>query len=673
MDSGQLATQTAQGAPAGPRIPDRGRARGEETYLDLLLANTPNALLLLDSDGRVAYCSEKFRNLAGIETQNSLEGLHFREAYRTFASGAFVDHAERLFETAKKGRSIQTDVAIKFPGTGETRSYTVHYTPLLDRDGAFAGVQILCHDVTELQTETDDFTRLMLDATPLPCSMWDMDGSMITVNLHTLQLFGFARRSDRPLFAAMMELGPERQDDGTATVEKIRAVIQKVLRTGYEQTEFLFRTAGGEPLPLEISLIRIPWRNGYRIVTYLKDLRIIRAERQKAREAEERIRSMLNSMPLACSLWDDHENVLDCNDAALRIFGLASVEEYRKHILNLSPEFQGDGVPSREAMNEKVRKALETGYQQFEWTHRDMKGELFPVETTIVRIPLTQGWQVAIYARDLRDIKAQEAATRKADERMRLMLDVIPMACIFLDDTGECIDCNASTPKFFGMKSKEEFLAHPLEWMPEYQPDGRHSQTEKRRLVQEVLKTGSKHFEWIHRIAGEDAPTAVWLGRVEWNNMFSVAAYIRDLRDQKAAEEKAREADRRSREMEVQTLAARAASEAKSSFLATMSHEIRTPLNAIIGLSEIELQKDIPEDTRADLEKIYRSGSNLLGIINDVLDISRIETGNLELVPEAYDIPDLINDTVQLNVIRIGLTTMALGFTQPLTVMSTRN
>jgi PAS domain-containing protein len=123
----------------------------------------------------------------------------------------------------------------------------------------------------------------------------------------------------------------------------------------------LFKTVSGDPLPLEISLIRIPWRNSYRIVTYLKDLRVIRAERQKAREAEERIRAMLNSTPLACSLWDDHENVLDCNEAALRIFGLASVEDYRKHIVSLSPEFQSDGEPSRETMNKRVRAAIETG------------------------------------------------------------------------------------------------------------------------------------------------------------------------------------------------------------------------------------------------------------------------------------------------------------------------
>ncbi|MCL2269844.1 MAG: ATP-binding protein [Treponema sp.] len=99
---------------------------------------------------------------------------------------------------------------------------------------------------------------------------------------------------------------------------------------------------------------------------------------------------------------------------------------------------------------------------------------------------------------------------------------------------------------------------------------------------------------------------------------------------------------------------AEAASRSKSAFLATMSHEIRTPLNAIIGLSDIELQNEHPEDTRTNIEKIHTSGENLLSIINDILDISKIETGNLTLNPVDYDLPSLVNDTVQLNIVRVG-------------------
>ena len=99
---------------------------------------------------------------------------------------------------------------------------------------------------------------------------------------------------------------------------------------------------------------------------------------------------------------------------------------------------------------------------------------------------------------------------------------------------------------------------------------------------------------------------------------------------------------------------AEAASRSKSQFLATMSHEIRTPLNAIIGLSDIELQKNLPADTRINLEKVRNSGGNLLSIINDILDISKIETGNFKMIPVDYDMPSLINDTVQLNIVRIG-------------------
>ena len=91
----------------------------------------------------------------------------------------------------------------------------------------------------------------------------------------------------------------------------------------------------------------------------------------------------------------------------------------------------------------------------------------------------------------------------------------------------------------------------------------------------------------------------------------------------------------------------------KSNFLATMSHEIRTPLNAILGMTEIQMQNNShPPATSEAFMKINNSGNLLLNIINDILDLSKIEAGKLELVPVKYEVSSLINDIIQLNYIR---------------------
>jgi len=97
------------------------------------------------------------------------------------------------------------------------------------------------------------------------------------------------------------------------------------------------------------------------------------------------------------------------------------------------------------------------------------------------------------------------------------------------------------------------------------------------------------------------------------------------------------------------------ANKAKSAFLSTMSHEIRTPMNAILGITEIQLHNDkLDDNVRDALGKIYVSGDMLLGIINDILDLSKIEAGRLELIPAKYEIASFISDTAQLNMMRIG-------------------
>jgi len=110
----------------------------------------------------------------------------------------------------------------------------------------------------------------------------------------------------------------------------------------------------------------------------------------------------------------------------------------------------------------------------------------------------------------------------------------------------------------------------------------------------------------------------------------------------------------RTRELEEQTAIAVQANRVKSEFLAVMSHEIRTPLNAVIGFSELELKNKRRESSHDNIMRIHQSGSYLLGIINNILDISKIESGNVELVISEYDTAQMISDTVNLNLVRIG-------------------
>ncbi|MCL2801871.1 MAG: ATP-binding protein [Treponema sp.] len=236
-----------------------------------------------------------------------------------------------------------------------------------------------------------------------------------------------------------------------------------------------------------------------------------------------------------------------------------------------------------------------------------------------------------------------EIEKREAEERTRIMIDAAPFCAIFWDKNLGLIDCNNEAVKMFDLSSKQEFIEKFTKLSPEYQPDGISSREKGTALVGKALEEGYSRFEWMHqKLDGEPIPSEVTCVRVKHKGEFTVTEYIRDLREQKAVM-----AEMRKAEIAVES------SKAKSDFLAKMSHEIRTPMNAILGITEIQLQDtSLSLITKDALERIYNSADLLLGIINDILDLSKIEAGKLEIIPVQYDIASLIHDTVQLNIMR---------------------
>jgi len=359
--------------------------------------------------------------------------------------------------------------------------------------------------------------------------------------------------------------------------------------------------------------------------------------------AEERTQIMLDATPLCANFWNSKIENIDCNKEALKLFGLATKKEYLDNFFKLSPEYQPDGRVSKDKAIESIKKAFEDGYFRCEWMHRTFKGELIPCEVTLVRVQQKKETIVCGYTRDLREIKTMMSKMREADECTQILFDATPLSSFMVDKKLKIIECNQEIVRLFGLREKKEFIEKMYDFFPEYQPSGESSQERLIEYFDEAFDEGNCHFEWMHqKLDGEQIPTEVSLVRVKFRGEYAVAGFIRDLRELKtmiAEMQKAKIAEE--------------SSKAKSDFLAKMSHEIRTPMNAILGITEIQLQdKSIPITTKEALERIYNSGDLLLGIINDILDLSKIEAGKLELHIMQYDIASLIHDSVKLNVLR---------------------
>jgi signal transduction histidine kinase/CheY-like chemotaxis protein/HPt (histidine-containing phosphotransfer) domain-containing protein len=242
---------------------------------------------------------------------------------------------------------------------------------------------------------------------------------------------------------------------------------------------------------------------------------------------------------------------------------------------------------------------------------------------------------------------------REVHRRTKLMMDATPMCSMLWDRNGNIFDCNEESVKKFGLKSRQDFLERFFEFSPQFQPNGQLSSAEARMWISKTFEEGRCCFEWVHQLLdGTLFPCEMTLVRVSYDDGYIVAAYARDLQEHKKM---MAETLRLQRELEAALEEAQEANRAKSDFLASMSHEMRTPMNAIICLSELMLSDDlVMGEVRENLDKIYNAGVTLLSIINDILDISKIESGKFEIIPVEYDLPSFINDTVTLNIMRIG-------------------
>jgi len=204
------------------------------------------------------------------------------------------------------------------------------------------------------------------------------------------------------------------------------------------------------------------------------------------------------------------------------------------------------------------------------------------------------------------------------------------------------IDCNEVAVKMMGYDSKDDLMKCPAFLSPKYQPDGQSSIEKAKKMIDACLHDGGNVFEWVHQKQdGSDFWVEVVLTKLEYEGEPIIYVSLHDISSQKqlfADNEKSKDD-------------AIKANLAKSEFLTSMSHELRTPLNAILGFGQLlESDSDAPlsEDQKESVNYIISSGNHLLTLINDVLELSAIEAGQLKLSIENIPLSNVIADSLSL-------------------------
>ena len=484
----------------------------------------------------------------------------------------------------------------------------------------------------------------------------DEHARILEANDRAVSAYGYSRR--KLLGMTVFDLRGLDVDEAAAAVREFDAVKS----SGAIRFEARHRRKDGTSFPVEVSSRRMDVGGRPYVQSIIRDISERRVHEQQIAEISaerdrllQRLELQFERMPVGCVVSGSNLRILQVNTAFERMFGYSREElgrsqawtlivppELRDSLqARLAPLVTGDASTSITLVNENLTKA---GPRiTCRWTNTPLRG------------PAGEFMGMLSMCEDITQRLETERALRESEERFRALAEVSPVVIFRTDVDGRCTYVNA---RWCDIAGQDSAAALGTGWMQAVHPDDR----ARVAAAWDTTLAGGK-FRMEYRLLWPDGHVVWLLGQAapEFDMDGRVAGYVgtvTDISDVKATELELQQSrayleervQARTRELAAAKERAERADRVKSTFLSTMSHELRTPLNSIMGFTDVVLQGlsgPLTEEQQRHLGIVRDSSAHLLDLINDVLDLSRIEAGQLRLEIGPVELPDLLRRRLQ--------------------------